>query len=64
MGAQYVFPDMDGPAVKAVIPESGRILANQPSLMLTNVSLAVLLVPFRIIKTIHVGEELVWAFRA
>lgn len=63
MDAVYTFPDINAEEVKRVLPESGRIPANQPSLMLLNASLATLLVPFRIVKEVTIDEELVWASR-
>ena len=59
-GSRYEFADMPVEELKRVMPESGRILADQPSLALANVSFVVMTIPFRIIKTIHAGEELLW----
>ena len=53
-GAEYVFPDMSLIQLKSVLPPSGRIMENMPSLMVVNVSLAVLSLPFRVIKRIEV----------
>lgn len=67
-GARYVFPDMSEDDMRKVLPESGRVLSNMPSLMMVNVSVAVLTIPFRIIKTIEVSTdepgwsgEILWA---
>jgi hypothetical protein len=60
-GARYVFPDMAEGELRKVLPESGRLLASMPSLMMANASVAVLTIPFRIIKTIEVGGEVLWA---
>jgi hypothetical protein len=68
MGAEYVFPDMVVDELKRVLPESGRIKEDMPSLMMMNASMAVLSLPFRIIKTIEVKTdepgwdgEILWA---
>ncbi len=59
-GARYAFPDMSEDDMRKVLPESGRVLSNMPSLMMVNVSVAVLTIPFRIIKTVEVGGEVLW----
>lgn len=59
-GARYTFPDMSEDDMRKVLPESGRVLSNMPSLMMVNVSVAVLTIPFRIIKTVEVGGEVLW----
>lgn len=58
--AEYTFPDMDGAELRKVLPESRRVLADMPSLSMVNVSGSVLIIPFRIIKHIYIGEDLVW----
>lgn len=67
-GAEYIFPDMSLGQLRGVMPESGRIPADMPSLMMVNISIAVLTMPFRVIKTVEVktGEpgwdgEILWA---
>lgn len=64
MGAEYKFPDMSEGEVRKAMPESGRIPANQPALMMMNVSHAVLTLMFSIVKEVRIGEEVVWACRA
>lgn len=64
-GAEYVFPDMSFSQLRGVLPESGRIRENMPSLMAVNVSMAVLSLPFRVIKRIEVktrgsNGEVLW----
>jgi hypothetical protein len=60
-GAIYRFPDMPRDELERVLPESGRINSSMPALMMVNASVSVLTIPFRIIKTIRVGEEVLWA---
>jgi hypothetical protein len=60
LGAEYTFPDISASGVKAVMPESGRIPADSPSLMMLNVSGSVLVVPFRVVKEVRCGEEVLW----
>ena len=65
-GSAYAFADMDLDELKRVLPESGRTLENQPTLTLLNVSVAVMSLPFRIIKTIRAGKtvgemEVLWS---
>lgn len=67
-GAKYLFPDMSLAQLRGVLPESGRIKEDMPSLMMVNVSLAVLSLPFRVIKTIEAKTkvpgwdgEVLWA---
>ena len=59
-GSVYTFPDMDAEAVKKVLPESGRLPTNSPSLSLVNVSVASLVIPFRVITEIYVNWERIW----
>jgi hypothetical protein len=59
--AEYVFPDMVIDELRKVLPETGRFQETMPSLMMVNVSTAVLSLPFRIIKEVRVGDEVLWA---
>jgi hypothetical protein len=59
-GAEYVFPDMSVDELKKVLPESGRVLESMPILMMMNASMAVLNLPFRIVKQVRAGEEVLW----
>jgi hypothetical protein len=62
MGSEYTFPDMVVSELKRVLPEGGRIKEDMPSLMMMNASMAVLTIPFRIIKEIEVDKgEVLWA---
>jgi hypothetical protein len=60
-GARYVFPDMPSGELERVLPESGRQLETQPSFMMVNASIAVLTIPFRVIKSIETGGKVLWA---
>ena len=60
-GAEYTFPDMVVGELKLVLPETGRFKDTMPSLMMVNVSMSVLTIPFRVIKEIRVGDEVLWA---
>ena len=51
-GADYVFPDVNLSELLKVLPSTGRIPANAPTLTLVNVSAAVVSIPFRIIRSI------------
>lgn len=59
-GAEYVFPDMVIDELRKVLPETGRFKETMPSLMMVNVSTAVLTLPFRVIKEIRVGDDVLW----
>jgi len=68
MGTKYLFPDMPRGELERVLPESGRILETQPTLMMVNASISVLSIPFRVIKNIEVTSsepgwtgEVLWA---
>lgn len=57
-GAVYAFPNMNIKALRDKLPEPG---ARPPScLVMVNVSVAALTVPFRILKAVKVGEEVLW----
>lgn len=58
--SEYIFPDMPKQVVRSVIPESGRIPADQPALVMLNASQAVLTLPLRVVGEIYIDEELVW----
>jgi hypothetical protein len=61
-GATYVFPDMDVDAVKKILPEAGRLPAEDTSsLILTNITGAVLVVPLRVVACVLLDNEVVWA---
>ena len=51
-GADYTFPDVDLSELLRVLPSTGRIPANAPTLTLVNASSAVMSIPFRIIQSI------------
>lgn len=60
-GSEYIFPDMSLSVVQSVLPEDGRTPADQPALMLFNVSAALISIPFIIIDTVGVvGQETLW----
>ena len=59
-GEEYVFPNMNVTALKAVLPESGRRPESMPNLVMVNASVSTLMVPFRIIRRITVGAEVLW----
>jgi len=62
-GAKYEFPNMGLSVLKNVIPPSGRVPRDQPSLILMNFSTSVLMVPFNIIEKISVfgnKREVLW----
>jgi hypothetical protein len=59
-GSEYVFPDVDILALRRVLPENGRVPENAPCLMLVNISMAVLSIPFRNVTKVVVGEEELW----
>ncbi len=65
-GSAYVFADMDLSELRRVLPESGRIPEDQPTITLMNVSIAVLSLPFRIVKSVSAGTssdkmEVLWS---
>lgn len=65
-GSAYTFADMDLDELRRVLPESGRVPQDQPTLTLMNVSIAVLSLPFRIVKSVRVGTtsdkmEVLWS---
>lgn len=59
LGACYVFPDMARSEVELLLRRI-EDAAKSGQLTLVNASQAVLILPFRIIKTISVGEEERW----
>lgn len=59
-GAEYSYPDMDRKSVALALPPSGRIPESVTHLMLFNYSAAMLSVPFRIVREVRVGEEVLW----
>lgn len=62
-GANYTFPDMSLSVLREVLPQSGRVPTSQPTLVLVNVSAALLSIPLAIVSTIAAGTgalELLW----
>lgn len=62
-GARYEFPSMGLSVLKNVLPESGRVPKDQPSLILMNFSFSILMVPFKIVDKVSIlGEkrEVLW----
>lgn len=61
-GDLYSFPAMDKEELKKVLPKGKHELPppSQSTLAMVNASFAVLSVPFQIIKTITVDEEVWW----
>lgn len=59
-GSVYTFPDMNVSKLKQVLPPMGRRLENMPCLVMVNASVSSLSVPFRIIGTIKVEDEVLW----
>ena len=59
-GSTYAFPDVNVTALKNMLPPSGRRPENLPCLMIVNVSVAVLSIPFKNIQSICVGTEVLW----
>jgi hypothetical protein len=60
-GALYHFPDMSLQVLKRVLPETGRTPDNQPTLMLMNISAALISVPFNIIQDVSHPGGLLWS---
>lgn len=61
LGAVYTFPDMDRENLEELLPKlSNRIPEEHGQLQLVNASIALISVPFRILKKILVGGELWW----
>lgn len=59
---RYVIPAMDVAVLQRVLPKgTNRIPPNTPSLALVNASMAVLCIPFRIVRQILVGGEEWWS---
>lgn len=61
-GSVYHFPDMSRKSLVEVLPPSGRIPESVTHLMLFNYSSAMLSVPFRIVREVRIGEEVLWTF--
>lgn len=61
LGSTYVFPDMNADEVRRVLPESGRIPASAPCLMLLNATMAVLSIPLRNVAKVLIADEEVWS---
>lgn len=60
-GDKYKFPLMNITTLKQTLPETGRVPEDQPSLVMLNMSMASLVIPFRIISVIWAGEEgVIW----
>lgn len=59
-GSEYCYPDMCRKSLEAALPPSGRIPESVTHLMLFNYSAAMLSVPFRIVREVRVGEEVLW----
>lgn len=60
LGAIYTFPDMACDTVKLLVQDlkKGTTASN---ISFVNVSGAALVLPFRIVKEIRMGKEIVWA---
>ena len=60
-GDVYRMPAMDVDMLQQVLPKGlNRIPSGMTTLALVNASIAVLSIPFQIVKTIRVGEEEWW----
>lgn len=61
LGDRYIFPAMGMSALQSVVPKgSNRVPSGTPTLALVNASYAVISIPFAIIKTIKIDEEIWW----
>ncbi len=60
-GNIYELPNMNITELVRVLPtEDGRVPSSMPSLVMVNISFAVLSIPFMIIKNVIVGDEVLW----
>jgi len=59
-GSIYTFPDMGLEVLRGVLPPSGRIPTEMPSLCLVNIHASALAVPYLVIKEIRVEKETLW----
>jgi len=59
-GGTYAFPNMNITKLKQVLPDKGRRLERMPCLVMVNASVSSLSIPFRIIETIRVEDEVLW----
>jgi hypothetical protein len=58
LGAKYVFPDMERAALERMLPKMGEPKLVHEQLTIVNASIALLSLPFRIVKVVRVeGEE-------
>ena len=66
-GSLYEFPDMPLEELRRVLPDSGRVPASTPTLMMVNASISVLSIPFKIIEKVtmrvrgQAREEQLWS---
>lgn len=59
-GDVYRLPAMDVAALESLLPKDGVLPDGTTSLSLVNASMAILLIPFRIVKTVSVDGEVWW----
>jgi hypothetical protein len=59
-GDCYSFPNMNVTKLKAVLPEKGRRPSGMPCLVMVNMSMASLSVPFNIIERVSSNTEVLW----